>query len=392
MKSIKDFKNLNKKIVLLRLDLNVPIKNNIIQDETRIKKIIPTIKYLLKKNSNLLIVSHVGRPKGKKVKSLSLRPICKYLEKKLNKKVKLLSKNIYNLSKIELFKKIGKEIIFLENIRFYEEEENNISNFAKCLASLADIYVNDAFSCSHRDHASVSKVTEFIPSYAGLQFMTEVNALKRITSNIKKPVTCVVGGSKISTKIGLIKNLIRKFDTIVFVGGMANNILKYKGFYVGKSIVEKNCNQIIKKIFRFSKKYSCSIYFPIDVCVGKIIQDKSKFKKLNEITKNDMILDIGPSSINEIIKIIKRSKTLLWNGPAGYFENPYFSKGSFEIAKAISKNTKRKKLYSVAGGGETISVINKTKTLKNFNFISTAGGAFLEFLEGKLLPGIKALD
>ena len=391
MKSIKYFGDFEGRIALLRLDLNVPLKKNKAIDETRINKIIPTVKFLLKKNLKILIVSHIGRPKGKKIKSLSLQPVCKSLEKKIRKNVKLLKKNIHSLSKYDLFKNYNNKIIFLENIRFYSEEEKNQENFAKHLASLADIYVNDAFSCSHRSHASVSKITKFLPSYIGLQFESEVNALKKITLKIKKPITCIIGGSKISSKIMLIKNLIKKFDSIIFVGGMANNILKFKGIFVGNSLVEKNCEKTIRDIFQYSKKYSCSIYYPIDVLVGKHLKDKSKIKQLNTISSDDMILDIGPKTIIKINSIIKNSNTLLWNGPAGYFENPKFSKGSTAIAKAISTNTKNNSLYSVAGGGETISIINKTKTTKNFNFVSTAGGAFLEYLEGKKLPGIKAL-
>ena len=226
MNNIKDLKNLNQKIILLRLDLNVPLKQGEITDETRIDKILPTINFLLKENSKILIISHVGRPKGKVNKDLSLKPICKNLEKKINKKIKLINEDVFKLEKENLFKNPNYQIIFLENIRFYKEEEENDLNFSKKLASLADLFVNDAFSCSHRAHASVSKITEFLPSYAGLQLETEVNALKKVTTEIKKPITCIIGGSKISTKIGIIKNLIPKFDNIVIVGGMANNILK----------------------------------------------------------------------------------------------------------------------------------------------------------------------
>ena len=234
-----------------------------------------------------------------------------------------------------MFTATDEEIIFLENIRFYKEEEANDENFSKHLASLADLYVNDAFSCSHRAHASVCKITEFLPAYAGLQLNSEVEALKKVTSEIKKPVTCIIGGSKISTKIGIIKNLIPKFDNIIIVGGMANNILEYNGHSIGKSIKEDNCKDIIDEIFKTSKKFSCSIVYPEDVAVGKNLADASKIKSLNEIENDDLILDIGPKTIEKIKLIIERSKTLLWNGPAGYFENINFANGSFEIAKKI---------------------------------------------------------
>ena len=392
MKSIKNCENLNQKKVLLRLDLNVPLNNGTITDETRINKILPIVKFLLDSNSQVIIISHVGRPKGKVNKDLSLKPICENLEKKINKKIKIITNNIFELSKENLFSNHNNQIISLENIRFYAEEETNDASFAKHLAGLADLFVNDAFSCSHRAHASVSKITEFLPSFAGLQLETEINALKKVTTEIKKPISCIIGGSKISTKIGVIKNLIPKFDNIIIVGGMANNIISYKGNKIGKSIKEQNCENIIKEIFETSKKYPCKITYPSDVLVGKNMSDKSEIKGLDNIKDDELILDIGPKTINEIKNIIESSKTVLWNGPAGYFENPNFANGSHEIAKTIIKKNKDGSIYSVVGGGDTVSLINKISAIKNFNFVSTAGGAFLEYLEGKELPGIKALN
>ena len=391
MNNIKDFKDLNQKIVLLRLDLNVPLKQGMITDETRIDKILPTIQFLLMEKSKILIVSHVGRPNGNINKDLSLKPICENLEKKIKRKIQLISDDIFKLKRKDFFKDPDNQIVFLENIRFYKEEENNDLNFSKHLASFADLFVNDAFSCSHRAHASVCKVAEFLPSYAGLQLETEVNALKKVTTEIKKPITCIIGGSKISTKIGIIKNLIPKFNNIIIVGGMANNILNFNGNKIGKSIKEDNCGKIINEIFDTSKKYSCIITYPEDVMVGKHMEDKSKKKELNEITDDDLILDIGPKTTKKIKDIIEKSKTVLWNGPAGYFENQNFSNGSYEIAKTIVKKNKSKSIYSVVGGGDTIAVLNQINVVKNFNFVSTAGGAFLEYLEGKELPGIRAL-
>ena len=392
MNSIKDQKNLNKKKVLLRLDLNVPLKKGLITDETRINKIIPIIDFLIKEQSKIIIISHVGRPKGKVITDLSLKPICENIEKKINRKIRFVKEDIFKLKKEDLFKDPNDQIVFLENIRFYKEEEKNDTKFAQHLAKLADLYVNDAFSCSHRAHASVSKITEFLPSFAGLQLETEISALKKVTTEIKKPITCIIGGSKISTKIGIIKNLISKFDNIIIVGGMANNILSYKGNSIGKSIKEEGCEIIINEIFETSANHSCKIVYPVDVLVGKNINDKSQIKELNNITEDDYILDIGPRTINKIKDVIKISETVLWNGPAGYFENPNFANGSYEIAKAIVKNNKNKSMYSVAGGGDTVALINQINAINDFNFVSTAGGAFLEYLEGKELPGIKALN
>ena len=392
MNNIKDYENLNEKKVLLRLDLNVPLKDGIITDQTRIDKIIPIVEFLIKKNSKIIIISHVGRPKGKVDKNLSLKPICENLEKKIKKKIKIISKDIFKLQKKDLFQDTSEQLVLLENIRFYKEEETNDLNFSKHLAGLGDIFVNDAFSCSHRSHASVSKITRFLPSFAGLQLESEINALKKITTEIKKPITCIIGGSKISTKIGVIKNLIPKFDNMIIVGGMANNILNYQGKSIGKSIKEDNSEKIIHEIFETSKNHSCTITYPQDVSVGKNFYDNSKIKEIDKILDDDLILDIGPKTINKIKNIIENSETVLWNGPAGYFENPNFAKGSYEIAKAIIKKNKDKTIFSVAGGGDTIAVINQINALEDFDFVSTAGGAFLEYLEGKELPGIKALN
>jgi len=392
MNSIQDQQNLDGKKVLLRLDLNVPLKGGIIKDETRINKIIPILNFLLKKKAKIIILSHVGRPKGKVNPELTMRPICENLKKKINGKINLITEDIRKIKDKNLFKNLDENVLILENIRFYSEEENNDLNFAKHLAGFGDIYVNDAFSCSHRSHASVTNITKFLPSYAGLQLESEVNALQKVTTNIKKPITCIIGGSKISTKIGIIENLIPKFDNIIFVGGMANNILKFKKFAIGKSIYEKNCDEIIRKIFDTSKKYSCSITYPEDVIIAKEVEDKPIAKDLSKVNDDDIILDIGPKTIRNIDSLISSSKTILWNGPAGYFENPDFANGSYEIAKSIVKNFKSNSIYSVAGGGDTIAVINKINAINDFSFISTAGGAFLEYLEGKILPGISALN
>jgi len=392
MRSIKDETNLNQKKVLLRLDLNVPLDNGKITDTTRIDKILPTINFLLKSKAKIIILSHVGRPKGKIVKELSLKPICEDLKNKLNQKIRLVSKDIKEIKSADLFNEQDEKIVILENLRFYEEEEKNDNSFAKHLAGLADIYVNDAFSCSHRAHASISAITKFIPSYAGLQLNLEINALTKITSEIQRPITCIIGGSKISSKINIIKNLITKFDNIIIVGGMANNILNYKKYEIGKSIQESNCDQIIEEIFSLSKKKNCKIIYPEDVTVGKSLEGSAEIKELNNISKEELILDIGPKTIKAINLLIEESSTILWNGPAGYFENPNFAKGSIEIAKKITEKNKNNTIYSVAGGGDTVSLLNSIGATSSFNFVSTAGGAFLEYLEGKELPGIKALN
>ena len=390
MKKIEDFKDLYQKKVLVRLDLNVPLKNNQITDTTRIDKILPTLNFLIQQKSKIIIISHIGRPKGKINSALSMAPVCDYLSKKLSKKVELLNQNLFEIKPEEIFDKGDDKIVFFENIRFYEQEEKNDEEFAKMLSKFGEIFVNDAFSCSHRAHASVDKIAKYLPSYCGLQMSTEIDALKKVTSDIDRPITCIIGGSKISTKISVIKNLIPKFENIVIVGGMANNFLEYSGHNIGKSLKEDNCNPIVEEILSLAKENKCNVLIPTDVSVGKNLEDSKTIKRLSEIEEDDLILDIGPKTIKLICSLLENSKTVLWNGPLGYFENSNFAIGSIEIAKKIVDL--KDKIYSVAGGGDTIAVLNQAGAFKQLNFVSTAGGAFLEYLEGKEIPGIRALN
>jgi len=393
MNNISDQKlELKNKKVLLRVDLNVPIKNGTITETSRIEKIIPTIKLLLQKQAKIIILSHIGRPKGKIVKGMSLEPISKKLSSLLNKEV-LFDSNLIDENTISKVNNIQSgSIMMLENVRFNEGEESNDPEFSKKLSELGNIYINDAFSCSHRAHASVEGITKYIPSYLGLQIAEEINALKKITSEIEKPITLIIGGSKISTKINIINNLMKKFNNIVIVGGMANTVLGNTGLKVGKSICEYNSAYLVKEILENSKKYNCKITYPIDVVVSKSLDGEGKEKNVEEINDDEMILDIGEKTIDLVKKTINNSKTILWNGPAGYFENPSFQNGTKQILEAISQKTINDKIFSVAGGGETVAAINKFKKFGSFTFISTAGGAFLEYLEGKTLPAIKALN
>ncbi len=384
--------SLKDKKVLLRVDLNVPINNKTITEISRIEKILPTIKLLIEKQAKIIILSHLGRPKGRIVENMTLKPISEKLTSLLNKEV-LFNKNTINKISISEINKIQNgSVMMLENIRFNKGEELNDIEFSKKLSSFGDIYVNDAFSCSHRSHASIEGITNYIPSYFGLQIVEEIEALKKITSEIKKPTTLIIGGSKISTKIGIINNLIKKFDNIVIVGGMANTLLKHTGSNIGKSICENNCSSLIEDILDNSRKYNCKITSPIDVVVSKNLEGIGINKDINEITNDDMILDIGTKTISHIKNIVDDSNTVLWNGPAGYFENPNFQNGTKQIVKIISEKTKKDKIFSVAGGGETVAAINKFEKMDSFTFVSTAGGAFLEYLEGKTLPGIKAIN
>ena len=392
LKALDENLNLTDKRIILRVDLNVPMQEGKVTDKSRIKKIIPIIKEFTNKKAKVILISHLGRPKGKTDGKLSLKPIALILESLLNSKV-YFSKESYGPTAIEKSNKIKSgEVLLLENIRFNKEEEANEGNFAKELSKVGDIYVNEAFSCSHRAHASVCEITKHIDSYAGKLLSEEVNVINMLTNKAKKPVSCIIGGSKISTKIGILNNLIKKMQTIVIVGAMANNFIKHKGHNIGKSLFEKDQENLLKDIIKKCETNNCKLVIPEDVIVAKSHESEAKLKSLNKIEDNDLILDIGENTVRKIYNIINESKTILWNGPAGYFELEKFSIGSNKIAKKITENTKNKSLTSIAGGGDTIAAINKFGCSNGFTYISTAGGAFLELLEGKILPGIKVLE
>ncbi len=378
--------------IILRLDLNVPIKNKVIEDDTRITLCLPFINKLIKKKAKIIIISHLGRPKGINIPELSLIPIYKYLKDKLKTNVYFF-RGAFDDETNEKFSHLkGGEVILIENIRFFREETEDDQNFSKKLGSLGDIYINDAFSCSHRKQASVHNITKFIKkSYAGPLLKKEIKAINLIIENKKEPVTCIIGGSKISTKINVITNLIKKVNNLIIVGAMANNFLIHKNFKVGKSLIEENTKEIIEDIYKKAKLNNCEILIPEDCKVGIDFNGIGKNKNLNEIKNNEIILDIGIKTIKNIQKKINESNTVLWNGPAGYFENKNFSQGTLSIAENISKNTIEKSLISVLGGGDTLAAVNKSNNKLSFSYLSTAGGAFLEYLEGKDLPGISVL-
>ena len=378
--------------IILRLDLNVPIKDKIIKDDTRITLCLPFINRLIEKKAKIIIISHLGRPKGINIPELSLIPIYKYLKDALNTNVYFF-RGAFDDDTSEKFSHLkAGEVILVENIRFFKEETENDEKFSKKIGELGDIYINDAFSCSHRKQASVHNITKFIKkSYAGPLLKKEISAIDLVIKNKKEPVTCIIGGSKISTKINVISSLIKKVNNLIIVGAMANNFFVYKNFNVGKSLVEKNTKETIKNIYEKAENNNCEILIPDDCIVGTDFEGSGKNRNLNEIQDNEIILDIGDNTIKKINKKIEQSNTILWNGPAGYFENENFSKGTISIAESISKNTTEKSLISVLGGGDTLAAINKSKNKLSFSHLSTAGGAFLEYLEGKDLPGISVL-
>jgi phosphoglycerate kinase len=384
--------DIQSKKIILRLDLNVPIKEKVIQDDTRIVLVLPFIKKLVAEKAKIIIISHLGRPKGVKIPELSLLPVYKYLKKCLQTNVYFFMGDLDNEVQEKFSHLKEGEIILLENIRYFKEEGVDDENFSKKLASLGDIYINDAFSCSHRKQASVHNITKFAKnSYAGPLLKKEIEAINLVIENKKKPVTCIIGGSKISTKIKVIINLIKKVDNLIIVGAMANNFFVYKNFKIGKSLIEENTKEIINNIYEKAKENNCDILIPEDCVVGTSFSGIGVNKNLNEIEDNEIILDIGFKTIKSIKYKIDQSNTVLWNGPAGYFENESFMTGTTSIAEAISENTTKKSLISILGGGDTLAAINKSKNKLSFTHLSTAGGAFLEHLEGKDLPGLSVL-
>ena len=383
---IKDLK------IILRLDLNVPIRNKVITDDTRITLCLPFINRLIEKEAKIIIISHLGRPKGINIPELSLIPIYKYLKDVLKTNVYFFRGSFDNETN-EKFSHLKRgEVILIENIRFFKEETDDDQDFAKKLGSLGDIYINDAFSCSHRKQASIHNITKFIKkSYAGPLLKKEITAINFVIKNKKEPVTCIIGGSKISTKINVITSLIKNVNSLIIVGAMANNFLVYKNFKVGKSLIEENTKKIIEDIYKKAELNNCEIIIPEDCMVSTNFDGSGKNKNLVDILDNEIILDIGNNTIKTIQKKISESNTVLWNGPAGYFENENFSRGTLSIAENISKNTIERSLISILGGGDTLAAINKSKNKLSFSHLSTAGGAFLEYLEGKDLPGISVL-
>ena len=382
---------LNNKRVIVRLDLNVPLENSKIKDYTRIKVVQEFLIKLIEKKAKIILISHLGRPKGKIINNMSLKPVLEYFEKKLGSKIYFFKEKIDN-SAVDASKKLkGGEVLLIENIRFFKEEENDDENFAKDLSKLGDLYINEAFSCSHRKQASLHSITKFIDSYGGPLLNKEIQSINLIIKNKKKPVTCIIGGSKVSTKINVILNLLKSANNLVIVGAMANNFIKFKGFNIGASLIEKGTEKIIKDIYNSAKKNKCNIIIPTDCMVSSDLNGHAYHRKLNEIKSKDIILDIGLNTVKLINETIENSKTVFWNGPAGYFENKNFVNGTLSIAKKISENTKSGSLISIVGGGDTISAVKNRDFENVFTHLSTAGGAFLESLEGKELPGIKVL-
>jgi phosphoglycerate kinase len=392
VKFLKDFHFKGKK-VLLRVDLNVPIMRGKITDSERIVRIIPTIKYLQKKGARIVLLSHFGRPNGHFDLSMSLAPLVDTLNNFLPKSDIHFAIDCVGAKAAETVNSLKNgEIALLENLRFYQEEENNNQEFAKELSDLGDIYINDTFSCSHRKHASIIGIPQFLPSGMGLLFQEEIENLEKTLTAPKKPIASIIGGSKVSTKLDLIYSLIEKSQFIIIGGGMANTFLKAQKHEIGKSIYEKDLLKEAKKILDKAKEKNCEIILPSDAIISPALENADcEVITINAMPKDQMILDIGPDSCDLINRTLESCETIIWNGPLGAFEYRPFNVGTESVARKVAGLTKEKGLVSVAGGGDIVCALKDSGLKNSFTYLSTAGGAFLEWIKGKELPGIAAL-
>ncbi|MBA8666931.1 phosphoglycerate kinase [Holosporaceae bacterium 'Namur'] len=389
MKSICDNLNLSGKKVFLRADLNVPLIDNKITDDTRIIRLVPTINFLCSKGAIIILASHFARPEGKFIPEMSLKNIVPALEKHLSCKIKFIDDCIGNKVENEINRSAAGDILLLENLRFYPEEENNDIEFAENLASLADLYVNDAFSCSHRSHASIVGITQFLPSYAGLLMEEEIANLNLVLNSKAAPRVAIVGGKKVSTKFKILSFLADKVDYLIIAGAMANTFIKAQGFEIGKSYFEDDFIGEARDFF--NKTYQAKIFIPDDYVVKDAVSSQIEVLDTDQLKPSSQIFDIGTTSVINICNILSSSKVVLWNGPLGLFEDEKFSTSTFFIARFIAKLTKADKLKSIVGGGDVVAAVEKSGTASSMSYISTAGGAFLEYLESGSLPGIDAL-
>ncbi|WP_109464734.1 phosphoglycerate kinase [Albibacillus kandeliae] len=380
------------KRVLVRVDINVPVENGQVTDDTRIRRIVPTIEDILAKGGKPILIAHFGRPKGKVVLDLSLRVTLKALEAALGRKVAF--DETLEAAESQTDEQRAADVILLENIRFHPGEEKNDPEFAKRLAALGDVYCNDAFSAAHRAHASTEALARLLPSCAGRLMQAELEALEAALGAPERPVVAVVGGAKVSTKLDLLGNLVEKVDMLVIGGGMANTFLAAEGIDVGKSLCEHEMAETARAIAKKAGEAGCELLLPMDAVVAREFKAGAENEVVvaENVPADAMILDAGPESVAHILQAFGKAKTLIWNGPLGAFEIDPFDAATNAAAKAAAELTRAGKLVSVAGGGDTVAALNKSGAAEDFTYISTAGGAFLEWMEGKILPGVAALE
>ena len=388
-----DSANVSGKRVLVRVDLNVPMKNGKVSDSTRIERAAPTLSELAAKGAKVIVLSHFGRPDGKRVPEMSLKPLVEPLAKALGKPVAFAEDCIGPRAEEAVRALKPGDVLLLENLRFHKEEEKNDKGFVDKLSALGDLYVNDAFSTAHRAHASTEGIAHRLPAVAGRLMQEELEALDKALGNPKRPVCAVVGGAKVSTKLDLIGNLVGKVDRLIIGGGMANTFLQAQGLPVGKSLSEKDLGKTALEILDKAKAARCTVLLPVDVVVAGEFKAHAAHATVDAKACPDdqMILDVGPKSIALYEKEVAGCATLVWNGPLGAFEMKPFDAGTVALAQKVAGLTGAKKLLSVAGGGDTVAALAAARVEEKFSYVSTAGGAFLEWMEGRTLPGVAAL-
>lgn len=393
-KTLDDLSDLAGKRVLVRVDLNVPMDGGRVTDTTRIERVLPTIRELSDKGAKVILLAHFGRPKGERVAEMSLSPVAPAVAELLGKPVAFADDCIGPAAADAIAALPDGGVLLLENTRYHKGEEKNDPEFARALAANGDIYVNDAFSAAHRAHGSTEGIAKLLPAYAGRTMQAELEALGSALGEPVRPVLAVVGGAKVSSKIDLLENLVSKVDMLVIGGGMANTFLAAKGTDVGKSLCEHDLADTAKKIMAAADAANCEIVLPDDAVVAREFKAgaDNETVALDAIPADAMILDVGAASIKTVISKIDAARTLVWNGPLGAFEIAPFDKATVAAAQHAADNTKAGKLNSVAGGGDTVAALNHAGAAASFSYVSTAGGAFLEWLEGKELPGVKALQ
>jgi len=387
LKSLKNLKNLAGRVIFLRVDFNVPIKNGRVQEDYKIVTGLKTIQFLQSQGARLIIATHLGEPDGKRVATYSVKPVAKRLQVLLKSSVKFYSETFSPRVKAAVDRLKNGEIIFLENLRFNPGETSNDQDFSKKLASLADVYINDALAVSHRPHASVAGIRQFLPSYAGFQLEAEVQAFTRVL-HPQKPLVIIMGGAKISTKLPLIEKLYPRSAQILIGGALANNFFKFKKFEIGRSLYDQDSFREIKSLFR-GQKLAAKIILPLDVIV-QTKDGRALVKELDAVHRSEIILDIGPRTVSNYAKYIKSAKTLVWNGPMGKFEEKSFQFGTLAIARLIAERSTGR-AYGLVGGGETIEALKLTKMTEHVDWISTAGGAMLTYLSGGQMPGLEKI-
>jgi phosphoglycerate kinase len=389
-----DTADLAGKRALVRVDFNVPVDGGKITDDTRLRAALPTIHYLSSKGAKVILLAHFDRPKGKVVPEMSLAFVAEPLGKLLEQEVAFAEDAIGPKAKAVVDAMENGGVALFENVRFHAGEEKNDPDFAAALAANGDLYVNDAFSAAHRAHASTEALARALPSYPGLAMQRELDALDAALGNPKKPVLGIVGGSKVSTKLDLLNNLVAKLDRLAIGGGMANTFLFAQGHDVGGSLCEKDLADTARQIIATAEKSGCELLLPIDVVVAKKVAPgvDAETRDLADVQADDLILDAGPKSAQRLIEAMDASNTLIWNGPLGVFEVPPFDEATVSAAKHAAKLAKSGKIVAVAGGGDTVAALNHAGVSADFTFVSTAGGAFLEWMEGKTLPGVAALE